>query len=350
MPPRTLRVAILAACFAGAACFTGLGDACLAQMPAIAPLPGTGSLGQPADPDHFVFVVAGDNRPRHAGDPPTDTIQQIAAAVQVLQPAFLITLGDTIFGKDPSSRSVIAGEYGAFFTVIHKAGVPVVNAPGNHEMDDGCDVPNATMQQWYGEIAGQPYGAFTYGNSRFIIVNTEEIAPPGVRSPTAAPAGKHEGAGGKDKDDACGDKDPGYVSAAQIAALRQDLDADKGKAHVFIFMHHPIEPEKKSSGLEKASAKALKKLFEGYSNVSFVLGAHEHLFFNPQDPANVATIPSRKDPGGKPYYLVSGGAGAKLAKDAAGAFFHYLVFEVSKDRVDVTLKKLPPPAAAHPAP
>jgi len=35
-------------------------------FPALAPLPGTGTLGTPADANSFTFVVAGDNRPAKA--------------------------------------------------------------------------------------------------------------------------------------------------------------------------------------------------------------------------------------------------------------------------------------------
>jgi hypothetical protein len=38
-------------------------------FPTLAPLPGTGTLGSPADPNNFTFVIAGDNRPAKSGDP-----------------------------------------------------------------------------------------------------------------------------------------------------------------------------------------------------------------------------------------------------------------------------------------
>jgi hypothetical protein len=322
--------ALLVAALAALALLAASAKAAAAQMSRLLPLPGTPDLGTPADPTHFTFVVAGDDRPAKATDPPTATIGQIFAAVKQLQPAFVVTLGDTIYGKNPQSRPTIAAEYDAFLALAKSGGATVFNAPGNHEMDDADDVPNPLMNLWYGQLMGLPFGAFTYGNSRFIVLDTEELPPADARrSPGFVNAvGKHF--------------DPGYVGAVQLKALKQELDSDKDKAHVFLFMHHPIEPKKKTAGLDRASAKAVKDLLKGYKNVSYALAAHEHLFYNPQDPSNVTTAPSRVDPSGKPpTYLVSGGAGAPLeGTPADGGFYHYLVFKVAGNRVDVTLVKV----------
>src|SRR5437588_10664561 len=76
--------------------------AATAQMPALSPLPGTGSLSQPADGSKFVFILAGDNRPAHSGDPQSAVPGNIFCAVQRMNPpaAFVLWTGDTISGKD----------------------------------------------------------------------------------------------------------------------------------------------------------------------------------------------------------------------------------------------------------
>jgi 3',5'-cyclic AMP phosphodiesterase CpdA len=298
-----------------------------AQMPALKPLPGTPALGAPADPDRFTFVVAGDNRPHHEKDQQGKTPRKIFAAAAKLQPALVFWTGDTIYGKAPTHPTRIAKEYKEFLALAKTAQAPVFNAPGNHEMDDGNDVPNPAMQSFYRALMGEPYGSFTYGHSRFIALNTEEVAPAAVaRSPRA------ETADGKGLD-------PGYVSPAQLAALAQDLDASQGLAHVFVFMHHPIHALKPDHQLDAASAKALTDLFAKHPNVSYVLAGHEHVYFNPQDPGNITTAPGRTDPAAPPTYLVTGGAGAPLASGANG-FHHYLVFAVNGNAIEVTLVKL----------
>ena len=175
---------------------------------------------------------------------------------------------------------------------------------------------------------------FNYGNSRFIAVDTEEI-PTSLtpRSPGEVVAKKLK-------------LDPGFVSPKQIELLSADLEANKHKAHVFLFMHHPIKPAKKGSRLNKENADDLEALFAKYLNVSYVIAAHEHLYYN----ATGTTLKpaARKNPSsGGPGYLVSGGAGAPLdscptkSSKNCSASYHYLVFEVNGNQVDVKVVMLP---------
>lgn len=316
------------------------------QMPQLRSLPGTGDLDSNPKSDCFVFVVAGDNRPNHREDGPTKTTGQIFTAAQKAnpslvsckdaKPAFVFWTGDSIYGKAPTDEATVKSEYDAFLAIAKQAGVPVFNAPGNHEMDDGKDVPNAAMQGFYKKFMGEPYGAFTYGNSRFIALNTEEVAPQGAKKSARA------------KTESGTTLDPGYVSQKQLKLLDADLTASKDKAHVFVFMHHPIKPYKTDDGLDAASAKALVQIFSKYRNVSYVIAGHEHMYFNPppQSKHGWGKPPDRTDPAGAPpYYLVSGGAGAPLKgikkkNPPKGSFYHYLVFEVNGDQVKVELVRL----------
>ncbi|MDT5061575.1 MAG: hypothetical protein QOH63_2034 [Acidobacteriota bacterium] len=316
------------------------------QMPALSSLPGTGTLETDAKADCFVFVVAGDNRPAKSTGAPTPTTGQIFTAAQKANPAltsckdakpiFVFWTGDSIYGKDPNDESTVESEYKAFLTVAAQAGVPVFNAPGNHEMDDAKDIPNAQMQAFYPKYMAQPYGAFNYGNSRFIALNTEEIAPQGTKK--SARAITESGT----------TLDPGYVSKKQRNLLDADLKANQDKAHIFVFMHHPIKPYKADDGLDKKSADALVAIFKKYKNVSYVIAGHEHMYFNPppQSKHGWGNPPNRTDPSkDPPYYLVSGGAGALLKgitkkHPPKGSYFHYLVFEVNGDNIKAVLVPL----------
>lgn len=319
------------------------------QFPSLSPLPDTGSLPPASDPHKFTFLVAGDNRPCKSSDPQSSTPQTIFAAAASFSPAFILWTGDAIYGKDkcdgpssdPCHSSVIDSEYQAFFTIAKKAGVPVFNAPGNHEMDNNKDVPNSTMQALYAQYAAQPYGSFDYGDSHFIALNTEEVAPSGTKkSPRAVTSAT----------DSSSTLDPGYVSKKQLKELDEDLKANHDKKHIFLFMHHPIEPYKKDDGLDKKSAEALKAIFAKYNNISYVLSGHEHLYFNPQGKKGTDPPPDRKDPSkDPPYYIVTGGGGAPLTgtstcgstvSNVPGAFYHYLVFKVDHDKVTAQMEKL----------
>jgi hypothetical protein len=312
------------------------------QSPQLLSVPGTGRLG-PASTKSFSFIVAGDSRPAKADLPQPSTPRKIFAAAQKLKPAFIVWTGDTIFGLNSADPAVIGQQYQAFFQLAREAGVPVFAAPGNHEMDvkipiaGGAvkEVGSAQMQALYrtnrGVATDAPiYGAFTYGNSHFIVLNSEEIPPPQARrSPHAKVAS------GKVN------LDPGFISATQLQWLKQELDANR-LTHIFIFMHHPIKPKKPDMGLNRKDAEALMNLFSRYSNISYVLASHEHLYYNPQT-RDTTPPPSRTDPSKQPpFYLVSGGAGAPLEGTAkTGGFYHYLVFQVDGNQVQARLVKLP---------
>lgn len=140
--------------------------------------------------------------------------------------------------------------------------------------------------------------------------------------------------------------DPGFVTPTQLELLTSDLEANKDKTHIFVFMHHPIKPAKKGSRLNKENADALETLFAKYPNVSYVIAAHEHLYFNASgDTLTPASRTSTSASG--PVYLVSGGAGAPLdscptptSKNCSAAY-HYLVFEVNGKKVDVKVVMVP---------
>jgi len=300
------------------------------SMPVVAAMRGTGSLSPPRDPDKFTFVVFGDNRPAR-GEPQPGTIKEIFAEINDLKPAFAISLGDVIEGKpkpdDPEAINAIRQQFTDFLALAVNAGVPIFNAPGNHEMDDNDDIPTARMHELYKKCVGPSYGAFTFGNSRFIVLNTEDIPSEDTPAPPK-------------------DQEFSYMSGRQIAELKQDLDANRDRKHIFIAMHYPIQAHdqgpppvgQNDDRLYAESREALVELFRNYDNIAYVLAAHEHLYYNPQAPDNVTDVPGWT--AGDPIrYLVSGGAGAPLNEGKWG-FYHYLVFTVDGVRVSVKLVKL----------
>jgi hypothetical protein len=314
------------------------------QSSQLSRVPGTGPL-RPATGENFSFIVAGDSRPASADLPLPPTAGRIFAAARTIKPAFIVWTGDAIVGLDDTQSAVIRSQYQAFFTVARQGGMPVFMAPGNHEMDIKIPIPgsnavkeigSAQMQALYRqnmELASDVplYGSFHYANSTFILLNSEEIPPPDTKRSSHA----RVGAGGEVN------LDPGFISPAQFQWLKRELNANNA-THTFIFMHHPIKPKKSDMGLNRENAESLMKLFSRYSNISYVLASHEHLYYNPQH-GDTTPPPSRTDPSSQaPFYLVSGGAGGPLegtSKD--GGFYHYLVIEIHGSRVQPRLVKLP---------
>jgi hypothetical protein len=324
--------------FAAAHAQTGSG------FPTLPSVPGTPQLTDDPTSTHFTFIAAGDNRPAKPGDDQPPTLAQILDDSKRFKPALMLWSGDTISGfrilGKKMHRATLTAQYEAFFKIVSNAGVAIFNSPGNHEMDSlnktahgNVETPDADMQQLYLEVMkypanAPPYGAFNYGNSRFIAVDTEEIPSMlTLRPPGKMVANKVQ-------------LDPGFVSPTQMKLLASDLEANQNKAHIFVFMHHPIKPAKKGSRLNKENADGLEALFAKYTNVSFVIAAHEHLYFNAG--GNTLNPTSRTNPSsGGPGYLVSGGAGAPLdscpnsSSKNCSAKNHYLVFEVNGNTVNV---------------
>ena len=301
-----------------------------AKMPNLKPLKGTPSPSAPADKDHFVFVIAGDNRPAKSGDPQNSIVKAIFADIAQLKPAFVLWTGDTISGKDPGDPTKIDAQYVEFLGIAATGGAAVYNAPGNHEMDDHNNCPSKKMVDLYLKDNDQdyPYGAFTYGNSRFIALNTDDDqgSPP-----------KECDCTGQSGDD----KPPGFISKSQRQLLEKDLDGNKDKAHIFIVMHRPIKGYESKDQLCDKNVSDLKDMFKNYTNVSYVVAGHQHMYFNKQGP-EFGPPPVRTDPSQPPYYLVSGGAGAPLKNIKGGsAFYHYLVFAVDGEKVTVKVVHLP---------
>jgi hypothetical protein len=317
-------------------------------LPALVPLPGTGTLGTPADPASFTFVVAGDNRPAKSGDPQPATLTTVVKAVKGMSgagaPAFVLWSGDTISGKKPDKEKKMKKEYEEFLGIVQGAGAPVFAAPGNHELNDkpkgqscpkAIDLPDPSgnLLKYWETSMGQPFGVFRYGNAAFVSINTDDTVGAGVNIPPC--------------------QYNGYVGPGQQAALSATLaalSADKSVAHIFVFMHRPLyaSPVNPDGQLADASRDPLKAILDDtakYPNVSFVFAAHQHLFYYHDKDKPYQTGPfQRTDPAGaKPAYIVSGGAGAPLTKKATpatGGYHNYLVVQVKGADVTVTVNQV----------
>jgi hypothetical protein len=307
-------------------------------MPVLAPVPQTDTLKAPTSNTDFTFIVLGDNRPQQPVPQQPAITSQLIADMKQYNPSFILWTGDVIAGKDAKNSSLIKSEYRAFFKLAHTAGVPVFNAPGNHEMNAAGNAPCATMDQLYKKNmkTNNLYGAFAYGNSRFIALNTDSL----TKGANCKPPSKNF-------------DNKGYVNNQQLESLDAYLQANASAQYIFIFMHRPMLPKSGGVGLNAASTQKLKQIFAKYKNIAYVYAAHEHLYYNAltkdNSPPPCVGQPWCPSTGNcPPFYLVSGGAGAPLhpdkddAEEEAGefdpdAFYNYLVFKVSAGGIQATL-------------
>jgi hypothetical protein len=321
----------------------------LAQMPPATPLPtGAPALAPNATATKYTFVVAGDNRPAHRGDPLTQPLLDIAGALVANPPAFVVWDGDIVFGKQAVT---IGDEYTQFFGAMSKVPVPIFNAPGNHELVVQTNIPCGTksdpwnaevpdysgaMAAQYAKSAGSAYGMFRYGNAAFIVVNTDDV--PDVALPSACDYN-------------------GMVGQTQMTALQTSLtqlQSDSSVTHIFLFMHRPVYSNSNSQIAAKGDSAYAKRLTafrdmldtKANDKVTFVFASHDHLLYVYPVPTALngpfhRSVPATK----KPTFIVTGGAGAPLegcnkTPPPSGAYYHYTTVSVDGANVTVTVNPL----------
>lgn len=207
----------------------------------------------------FRFAVWGDNRTDHR------TCEKVAQLIASQDPDIVINVGDVV-----TTGSVYA-QWGTeyFIPIRHFAGsVPSYVAIGNHEQ----------QAHWFDDLVSQPgnehWFAFSYGNSRFIILDTNRSYSPG---------------------------------SEQYNWLVEELDSDESESSDFrfAFFHHPPYSEQWDSPgyIGEASVRAfLVPLLEEYG-VDIVFAGHTHDY---EQGKRVL------ENGHEIYYVITGGGGAAL--------------------------------------
>ena len=153
----------------------------------------------PASPEAFDFVVTGDTHSNRQLVYQTDLFKGMIREWNILKPAFALEVGDLILG---GSANNVPPQWDLFQKTIAECRVPYLSAPGNHDISD------ALSERLWLERMGPTYYAFSYGNTRFIMLNTEEVDALDV------------------------------ISDAQFAWLKQELETTKAK-NILVFMHQP---------------------------------------------------------------------------------------------------------------
>jgi hypothetical protein len=253
---------------------------------------------------NLLFVVGGDNRPTEKGAPLPPVLGTIFQEVGWIHPDLVVWSGDTVFGYC-DSRDELNAEYERFERIV-PPGIPLYNAPGNHELH--ADVSRCTDDEKKIVCAGRPcaeeafarrfgalYGSFNVGDVHFIALDAEQA-----------------------------DKTYPEIDADQMRWLHDDLEAHKGDRAIFVFSHSEFYSSPlidAGAGLSHPSIAhraELHELFRLYP-VKAVFSGHEHLFWH-EPPESHDWI----------HYFVAGGAGAPLyAPPERGGFSHYLIVQVT---------------------
>lgn len=121
--------------------------------------------------EEFKFVVVTDR----TGDHREGVFRDAMARINLLEPAFVVSVGDLIEGYT-EDRTRLAAEWDEMEGFIDELRMPFFYAAGNH------DISNAVMAEVWRERLGPSYYHFRYKGVSFVVLNSElftSVANPG---------------------------------------------------------------------------------------------------------------------------------------------------------------------------
>ncbi len=251
----------------------------------------------PQCPDSFDFIVVGDSNTLKPLEQ-SSVFRQMIREFNLLKPNLVIEVGDIVLG---GAAEGVPAQWDLFQTLIRTCQPPYLAVPGNHDISDA-----ATERIWLQRM-GPTHYAFSYGNSFFLMLNSEEV-------------------GAVER-----------ISDEQAAWARKQLQSTQAK-NVFVFLHQPYfehmgDPDDAAAYRQKHWSN-MADVFRGHP-VKVVFSGHEHVY---------------RDCGtrdGIRYVITGGAATYGITNDQAeGSFNHYLLVRVRGADVSWTLIK---PGAILPA-
>ncbi len=120
------------------------------------------------DPDDFQFVIIGD---RTGGANAQGTFDMAMGQINLLQPEFVINVGDMIEGYSDDMGELNA-EWDEADGMLKKLEMPFFRTVGNH------DVSNEIAQQVWRERYGATYYYFVYKDVLFVVLDSEDNSRP----------------------------------------------------------------------------------------------------------------------------------------------------------------------------
>jgi hypothetical protein len=259
----------------------------------------------------FRFLAFGDTRSDHV-----EHQKQVYAMTLEQDVGFYVNTGDLVASGDVQS------DWDTFFTVEYPliSYVPLFPVIGNHDEDSGDYSLFAKHFVIKGSSpAPEAYYAFSYGNSRFVVLDSHVHVDPWYLCILQ----------GKLYD--------GCFKAGQLNWLKQELqqaDADPAILHIFILIH--IGPYSSKQGRAgNAQMRELLPLFKTHK-VTLILSGHDHYY-------------ERGTSGNGIPYVITGGGGAPIYAIGApspqphtvatnSSVHHYCVFDVNGVQIDATVK------------
>jgi len=190
------------------------------------------------DPDNFQFVIVSDN----TGGPRLGVLKNALRKVELLQPEFVVSVGDLIDGFI-ESEAEIENQWLEFEGFLQALSMPFFYTPGNHDWSN-----DAMAKVWEDRYGASTYH-FVYKDALFLVLNTEEGAPGGMT--------------------------PGLTDE-QVGYAARVLDQNADARWTFIFMHQPLWAIGDPNGWS-----AFERLIENRDYTAFA--GHLHVYDHEED-------------------------------------------------------------------
>lgn len=176
------------------------------------------SLDAQDSANRFHFLIVSD---RTGGLRP-GVFKDAAEKISLLQPAFVMSVGDLIEGYDypngyKEDRSALEAEWDAFDALLASVEAPFFHAPGDH------DYSTRAMADVWRERHGRSYYHFLYKDTLFLVLNSELFDRTGT----------HWSWEGRE------DRFPDEQHA-QLGYVARVLEDNEDVRWTFVFMHRPF--------------------------------------------------------------------------------------------------------------
>ena len=117
------------------------------------------------DPRAFQFAIVADN----TGAPRPGVFEQGVEKLSLLEPEFVISVGDLINGLATTvDREEIGAMWDECLGIVDRLDAPFFFVPGNH------DIYNQVMREEWEKRFGSPHYAFLYNEVLFLVLNTQD--------------------------------------------------------------------------------------------------------------------------------------------------------------------------------
>jgi UDP-2,3-diacylglucosamine pyrophosphatase LpxH len=227
------------------------------------------------DPEQFTFAVVSDRTGGHR----SKVFSQAVARVNLLQPQFVMSVGDLIEGYTTKEETIDA-EWQEFDGYVKKFEMPFFYAAGNH------DLTNKQLVTKWGERYGKKYYSFTYKGVLFLVLCSEN-PPTGM----------------------------GTIDEEQQKWVAATAAAHKDAKWTFVFLHKPIW-----------TARDLKR--NGWAPVEEALAGRKYTVFC----GHVHRYQRFERNGAEYFQLATTGGDSRLRGVEYGEFDHVAWITVKKDR------------------